>query len=86
LPHLHLLAPGLLAAIGFNGRGIALASLVGRDVARRIAGFAERELFLPVTELSPIRAHGALRPFVSALLDWYRLRDEMELRRLPAGT
>ena len=85
LPHLHLLAPGLLAAIGFNGRGIALASLVGRDVARRIAGFAQGELFLPVTKLAPIRAHAALRPFVSALLDWYRLRDAMELRRLPAA-
>ncbi|MBV8447640.1 MAG: FAD-binding oxidoreductase [Hyphomicrobiales bacterium] len=83
-PHLHRLASDLWAAIGFNGRGIALATLVGRDVARRIAGFSERELFLPVTKLSPIRAHGTLRPFVSALLDWYRLRDAMELRRLPA--
>jgi glycine/D-amino acid oxidase-like deaminating enzyme len=84
-PHLHRLAPGLLAAIGFNGRGIALASLVGRDVARRIAGFPESELFLPVTELRPIRFHAAMRPFVSALIDWYRLRDAMEFRRLPAG-
>jgi glycine/D-amino acid oxidase-like deaminating enzyme len=84
-PHLHRLAPGLLAAIGFNGRGIALATLVGRDVARRIAGFPERELFLPVTELRPIRGHAALRPLVSWLIDWYRLRDAMELRRLPAG-
>ena len=84
-PHLHRLAPGLLAAIGFNGRGIALASLVGRDVARRIAGFPESELFLPVTELRPIRFHAAMRPLVSTLIDWYRLRDALEFRRLPAG-
>lgn len=84
-PHLHRLAPGILAAIGFNGRGIALASLVGRDVARRIAGFPESELFLPVTKLRPIRGHAALRPFVSALIEWYRLRDALELRRLPAA-
>ncbi len=50
LPHLHLLAPDLWAAIGFNGRGIALATLVGRDVARRLAGFAESELFSPGDE------------------------------------
>ncbi|MBV9567306.1 MAG: FAD-binding oxidoreductase [Hyphomicrobiales bacterium] len=84
-PHLHRLAPDLLAAVGFNGRGIALATLVGRDVARRTAGFAEEELFLPVTELRPIRGHAALRPFVDALINWYRFRDAMEFRRLPAG-
>ncbi|MBV9519546.1 MAG: hypothetical protein JO068_15670, partial [Hyphomicrobiales bacterium] len=45
----------------------------------------EEELFLPVTELRPIRAHALLRPAVSALIDWYRFRDAMEFRRLPAG-
>jgi glycine/D-amino acid oxidase-like deaminating enzyme len=85
LPHLHLLAPDLWAAIGFNGRGIALATLVGRDVARRLAGFAERDLCLPVTKLAPIRGHSLLRPLLEGLIDWYRLRDALEFRRLPSG-
>jgi glycine/D-amino acid oxidase-like deaminating enzyme len=84
-PHLHQLAPNLWASIGFNGRGIALASLVGRDVARRLGGFAEKDLFLPVTQPRPIRGHSALRPLLFALINCYRLRDAIDLRKLPAG-
>ena len=30
LPHLHELAPGLLAGLGYNGRGVAMATVMGR--------------------------------------------------------
>jgi len=33
LPHLHELAPGLLAGLGYNGRGVAMAIVMGRLLA-----------------------------------------------------
>src|SRR5262249_56150521 len=52
-PHLHELAPGLWAALGYSGRGIALASMMGRDLAARITGASDTAFaFTP----SPLRS------------------------------
>jgi len=34
VPHLHELAPGLRAALGYNGRGVAMATVLGTLLAR----------------------------------------------------
>ena len=52
-PHLHELAPGLWAALGYSGRGIAMATMMGRDLAARIAGASDAALAFP---LSPLRS------------------------------
>ncbi|HWZ62669.1 MAG TPA: FAD-binding oxidoreductase [Steroidobacteraceae bacterium] len=59
LPHLHELAPGLLAGLGYNGRGVAMATLMGRLLAQRTLGMSDEELAFPVTPVRPIRLHGA---------------------------
>jgi len=74
-PHLHALAPGLWAGLGYSGRGIGLATLMGREIASRIAGVAERDLALPVTPLERRWVTRAARPLVNSLLTYYRLRD-----------
>ena len=74
-PHLHALAPGLWAGLGYSGRGIGLASLMGREIAGRIDGVAERDLALPVTRLKPRWVTRAARPLVNSLLTYYRLQD-----------
>ena len=74
-PHLHELAPGLWSGLGYSGRGIALATLMGREIAMRIAGMPEGELAIPVTPLQPRRHHRLARPLVSSLMIYYRLHD-----------
>jgi glycine/D-amino acid oxidase-like deaminating enzyme len=57
LPHLHELAPGLHAALGYNGRGVAMAIVMGRLLARRILGVPAAELGFPTTPVRPIPLH-----------------------------
>ncbi|WP_374370469.1 NAD(P)/FAD-dependent oxidoreductase [Dongia sp.] len=77
LPHIHELAPGLLAALGYTGRGIALATVMGRELALRLGGAAPDELAFPVTPLQPIRFHRFWRP-VASLTTWSAaLRDRI---------
>jgi glycine/D-amino acid oxidase-like deaminating enzyme len=86
-PHLHALAPGLWAGLGYSGRGIGLASLMGREIAGRIAGVAERDLALPVTRLKPRWVTRAARPLVNSLLTYYRLQDAVAgIRRRAASS
>jgi glycine/D-amino acid oxidase-like deaminating enzyme len=57
LPHLHEIAPGLLAALGYNGRGVAMATVMGRVLAHWILGESAATLGFPVTPLEPIPLH-----------------------------
>jgi glycine/D-amino acid oxidase-like deaminating enzyme len=74
-PHLHRLAPGLWAGLGYSGRGIALATMMGREIANLIAGADEAILSLPVTPLRPREMTRFARPMVGALLTYYRYLD-----------
>jgi glycine/D-amino acid oxidase-like deaminating enzyme len=74
-PHLHALAPGLWTGLGYSGRGIGLATLMGREIAGRIAGAAEQDLALSVTPLEPRRITRIARPLVNSLLIFHRLQD-----------
>ncbi|WP_395709615.1 NAD(P)/FAD-dependent oxidoreductase [Reyranella sp.] len=80
--HIHELGPGLLAMAGCNGRGVALATIYGREFARYAHGTPAREFVLPPTPPRRIFAHGLVRPFVSALIQYYAARDAIEVRRL----
>lgn len=57
LPHLHEVAPGLLAGVGYNGRGVAMATVMGRILAHWAAGTPASELDFPVTPMAPIPLH-----------------------------
>ncbi|HZO24294.1 MAG TPA: FAD-binding oxidoreductase, partial [Steroidobacteraceae bacterium] len=57
LPHLHEMAPGLLAALGYNGRGVAMATLMGQLLARRAQGEPAEELGFPFSAVKPIPLH-----------------------------
>lgn len=75
LPHLHELAPGLHAALGYNGRGIAMATALGTLLARRAAGVRAEDLPFPTTELRTIPFHGLRNLYIAAARTYYRLRD-----------
>jgi glycine/D-amino acid oxidase-like deaminating enzyme len=76
LPHLHEPAPGLHIGLGYNGRGIAMASLMGRILADRVNG---RDTELPVTRLAPLRWHGVRQPLMTAAIAYYRFKDRIGL-------
>lgn len=80
--HIHELAPGMLAMLGCNGRGVALATIYGRELARYAHGAPAAEFVLPPDAPHRIFAHGLVQPFVSGLVQYYALRDAVEIRRL----
>jgi glycine/D-amino acid oxidase-like deaminating enzyme len=75
LPHLHEPAPGVLAGLGYNGRGIGMATAMGTLLARRLAGEELEALPLPAQPVRPIPLHGFHRLGVAATIAYYRLRD-----------
>lgn len=78
-PHLHEPAPGVIAALGYNGRGVAMATVMGREIARRLTGTPAEHLDMPVTSIKPIPLHGFWRLAVAAKLWEARLRDRLGL-------
>jgi glycine/D-amino acid oxidase-like deaminating enzyme len=80
--HIHELSPGLLAMLGCNGRGVALATIYGRELARYAHGAPATDFVLPPSQPRRIFAHGLVEPFVSGLIHYYALRDAMEIRTL----
>jgi glycine/D-amino acid oxidase-like deaminating enzyme len=58
LPRLQEVAPGLLAGFGYNGRGVAMATMMGALLARWSAGQHAAELGFPVTPVDPLPLHG----------------------------
>jgi glycine/D-amino acid oxidase-like deaminating enzyme len=83
LPHLHELAPGLLAGLGYNGRGVAMATLMGRLLAQRALGAPAAELGFPVTPLRPIPLHRLSRVAAGAAILCLRAADRVA--RIPGG-
>jgi glycine/D-amino acid oxidase-like deaminating enzyme len=78
-PHLHEPAPGVIAALGYNGRGVAMATAMGRQIARRLTGTAPEALDMPVTSIKPIPFHGFWRIAVAAKMWEGRVRDRLGL-------
>src|SRR5436305_702543 len=81
LPHLHELAPGLLAGLGYNGRGVAMATMMGRLLARLALGVPAAELGFPVTAMRPVPLHALSGIAVRAAIQYLRLADAVERAR-----
>jgi glycine/D-amino acid oxidase-like deaminating enzyme len=75
LPHLHELAPGLLAGLGYNGRGVAMATVMGRLLARRALGTPAGELGFPVTPVMPLPLHRLSRAAARVSIQYLRVVD-----------
>ena len=57
LPRLQEIAPGLIAGFGYNGRGVAMATMMGALLARWASGEPAAELGFPVTPADPLPLH-----------------------------
>jgi glycine/D-amino acid oxidase-like deaminating enzyme len=80
-PHIAEPAPGLAVAAGFNGRGVALTSAVGRAMADHLTGTPLGELPLPVRPMRPIPFHGLRIPAMAGAIWLKRAQDWWEARR-----
>ena len=74
MPRLHEPAPNLSILLGYNGRGIAMASTLGRHLAQRLLG-KEQDFPFPVSPIRPIPFHGLQRLYLGVGIAWYRLLD-----------
>lgn len=75
LPHLGSLEPNVHFAMGYNGRGVALAALLGRHLAQRAAG--EPFTLGPITDsrFPSIPFHSLRVPAKQVALSWKQLMD-----------
>jgi glycine/D-amino acid oxidase-like deaminating enzyme len=76
IPHLHAPAPGLLIAVGFNGKGVALTTLMGKLIADHIRA-PEIPLQFPVTNIRPIPLHRFRRPALHMAMHYHTLMDRL---------
>jgi glycine/D-amino acid oxidase-like deaminating enzyme len=81
-PRVHCLAPGLFAGLGYNGRGIAAATLIGAELAARVRGVPDPDLVFPASDLRPLAWRRFAAVPVGALLRLWRLRDTIDDTRI----
>lgn len=76
-PHVHEPAENLLISLGYNGRGVALSTAMGGQLARRLAGGKDTEIDMPITGIKPMPMHAFWRVGVSAAVLAGRVRDRL---------
>lgn len=81
-PRLHQLAPSLFAALGYSGRGIGLATVLGREIAQHISGKPRDSLCLPLTTPRRIGFAPVSQIAVKTVVAFKRLRDRLDQHRL----
>lgn len=78
MPHIHQPAPGLTLALGCNGRGIALCTSLGQQLAGRLCD-GNADFAYPVTPLQRLPLHGLQRFYIGAGVAWYSLLDRLNI-------
>jgi glycine/D-amino acid oxidase-like deaminating enzyme len=73
-PHIHEPADGVLICLGYNGRGVAMATAMGAQLARRLMDRSS-EFDMPVTAMNGIRLHALWPLAVRAAVAHGRLTD-----------
>ncbi|MEM1352995.1 MAG: FAD-binding oxidoreductase [Pseudomonadota bacterium] len=76
-PHLDELAPGLIAGVGYNGRGVAIATAMGTVLAKWAQGVPNHDLDFPVSPLKPLPLPFAREFVVEAEIMRLRLLDRL---------
>lgn len=74
-PHVVRAGNGVWGALGYNGRGVAMATVLGKVLADIASGVPEDQIDFPVKEVRPIPFHFLRKPAVAATVAWARWRD-----------
>lgn len=78
-PHLNRLGDGIVAGLGYSGRGVAMATAMGKVMADWASGTPEHELDFPMTPARPIPFHALRKLGVQATVAKYRALDWLGL-------
>lgn len=76
LPHIYPLAPDCYAAIGCNGRGIAMASSTGKELARYSLHQDPQQCAIPIRQADAFQLHALRHIGVAVSVGWNRLLDK----------
>ena len=74
VPHIHRLADGLYSGLGFNGRGVAMATMFGKVLAGHCTGQPTVD-FLPLTPMPKIPFNRFRNQGITIALTWKRVLD-----------
>jgi glycine/D-amino acid oxidase-like deaminating enzyme len=78
-PRLFELEPGVGAALGYSGRGICTATILGRELGRWAAGEAGiGELAMPASSFRTLPYHALRGPIVEGAVRYYSYRDRQQ--------
>lgn len=77
LPHLHAPSDDVLIYLGCNGRGVALATAMGKQLAQRLIGGPSTSIDLPFTNIQPMRFHAFWPIGAHAAMLWGRMKDRL---------
>jgi glycine/D-amino acid oxidase-like deaminating enzyme len=75
LPHLHELGDGVYAGLGYNGRGVSMATVMGRLLGQCVLGVPAEELAFPLSPVRPIALHALSGLGARAMVQYLRLVD-----------
>ncbi len=78
LPQVTEVDNGLFTAVGCCGRGIALSTALGRELAAFLYSGDPNTLSVPTGPSAPLPGRALLRHLPALLLPWFRMRDRME--------
>mgnify|MGYP003317991139 FL=1 len=74
-PQLNLLRKGIISGLGYNGRGVAMSTAMGKVMAEWAMNVPEDELAFPLTLPRPIPFHQFSKLGVRATVAKYKLLD-----------
>lgn len=78
-PHIHEPGETVLVCLGYNGRGVAMSTAMGQELARRAIGGRAAEIAMPITGIRKIPMHGLWKSAVQARVVYGRIRDFLGL-------
>jgi len=78
-PHLNLLGEGMIAGLGYNGRGVAMATAMGKVMADWALNVTPDKLDFPLTLPRKIPFHSFSKLGVKLTLAKYKLLDVLGL-------
>ncbi len=81
LPFMQIIEPGLIAGMGYNGRGVGMGSVMGRTLAEIALGKPETTLPFPLTRPQKFPLHQFHRLGVAMGIKWHGALDFLETCR-----
>ncbi|MFD1199904.1 NAD(P)/FAD-dependent oxidoreductase [Brucella gallinifaecis] len=81
VPRLMELAPGVIFAGIYSGRGIAMSTVWGRNAAQILTGrLSDSAMPMPVSGLKTVAGHGVGVQVARFIHPWHRLQDRLDKR------